>query len=411
MKFKICIWTIIVLFSCANMNAAQSQSINQTQTQIQSINTPCIESANLEVIASLEQFYESIDPSIQGTYIVSSTNGLFGVVDQDGNVIIPCEYDSIESADDCFILNSNELLGLADIDGCVLIFPQYNELYCENDTVAVSIYGPEGGSGVVDKNNNILVPLIYEDARPFVGEWALIIKMDTNRANFINRDARYLLKEDADQCEGFFGEYAYIKSNTDYYIIDQKNTVFRKLNGTPIAYLDANNLFLLDNTNKQYIYNADNDEYININGEMVDDRGFQEGLIAIKSNNGKWGFADSELNIVIPFMYDSVQRFNEGRSWVKQDGIYKLIDKTNTCYYTGNLLRVSPFSEGLSAIKTDLGWGFIDQSGEIVLPPSIESDEDSLRFVNGYCDLLWSDPFAAIYIDHNFQQVIEYNIW
>ena len=408
MKSKAYIWIFFVLFSCVNMNATQGQSL--TQSTIQSTDISCIETANMTTIRYLKQFYDSIDPSIQETYIVS-TDDLFGVVDKDGHILIPCEYDSIEAADDYFILNCNELLGLADIEGCILIFPQYNELYCENDSVAVSIYGPEGGSGVIDKNNNILVPIVFEDAYPFVGEWALIIKKDTKKANFINKEGRYLLNEDADQCEGFFGEYAYIKYNTDYYIIDQKNTVFRKLNGTPIAYLNTNNLFLLDSNNTQYIYNADKDECIEINGEILDERGFQEGLIAIKRNDGKWGFSDSELNIVIPFMYDSVQRFNEGRSWVKQDGIYKLIDKTNTCYYTGNLLSASPFSEGLSAIKSDTGWGFIDRFGEIRLSPSIESNEDSLYFIDGYCDLLWSDPFAAIYIDHSFHKVIEYDNW
>ena len=38
---------------------------------------------------------------------------------------------------------------------CEYRFTENNELYCKNDTVAVSIYGPEGGSGVIDKNNNI----------------------------------------------------------------------------------------------------------------------------------------------------------------------------------------------------------------------------------------------------------------
>ena len=60
-----------------------------------------------------------------------------------------------------------------------------------------------------------------------------------------------------------------------------------------------------------------NEDYLN----------FQGGFLPFKSD-GKWGFYDSQLNVVILNKFDEVEPFNdEGYASVKLEGSWGVIDK------------------------------------------------------------------------------------
>lgn len=151
--------------------------------------------------------------------------------------------------------------------------------------------------------------------------------------------------------------------------------------------------------------------YIDRSGKGVipcmyeDARRFSEGLAAVKKN-GCYGYIDKYGNTKIPFQFMNPYPFHEGLAYVYLNGEYVVIDKggkvifnlpkTNegflpfsegwaivkpdmyTCYYidkqgkrvTKDFFEARPFSEGLAAVCDEsMGrWGFIDKSGEIVIP-------------------------------------------
>lgn len=53
-----------------------------------------------------------------------------------------------------------------------------------------------------------------------------------------------------------------------------------------------------------------------------------EGMIAVACN-GKWGYVDRSNKVIIPFIYDEIQQFFEGLAIVKYKGKYGIIDKKN----------------------------------------------------------------------------------
>ena len=113
-------------------------------------------------------------------------------------------------------------------------------------------------------------------------------------------------------------------------------------------------------------------------------------LIPLLDNNtGKWGFADREMNEIIPCRYDHVQTYENGMAAVKFNKRWGFVDENGKeivpCKYTS----VHNFSEGLAAISVgdwETGkWGFIDKEGNEIIPCKyymVESFSDGMAAVS-----------------------------
>ena len=86
------------------------------------------------------------------------------------------------------------------------------------------------------------------------------------------------------------------------------------------------------------------------------------------SRDGKYGFLDSSLNIVIPLVYDNAQDFREGLAAAKLHGNWGYIDTAgklvvNVCYDTAN-----EFRNGIAIVRRDGKYGAINKKGVEVIP-------------------------------------------
>ena len=72
--------------------------------------------------------------------------------------------------------------------------------------------------------------------------------------------------------------------------------------------------------------------FINTQGEVVipciydDTRWFSEGLARVEQND-KWGYINTKGWVVVPCIYDWAENFKEGLARVKQNGKYSIINK------------------------------------------------------------------------------------
>jgi hypothetical protein len=116
------------------------------------------------------------------------------------------------------------------------------------------------------------------------------------------------------------------------------------------------------------------------------DRGFKEGLAAVRINNGVVGGVHGFINtsgkqvMSLP-RYDEVWGFSCGMATVgvaaekAGDGSYKVdkikygyIDKSGTEIIRPQYNYAQDFSEGLAAVKINDKFGYIDNTGNIVIP-------------------------------------------
>ena len=193
---------------------------------------------------------------------------------------------------------------------------------------------------------------------------------------------------------------------------------------------------------------ADNYAYINQTGELVSEmfpeaRHFSEGLAAVKLPHKalglvpwgcKWGYVDSNGEVVIESKFDLAGDFTEGLGLVKIGHKYGYIDTTGEivvapqfdgakCFCgglaqvkigrkysyidkTGRLVSqmfdgVGDFSQGLAVVKLNNLYGYVDTSGKLIIAPQFT---DGKGFCEGLAAVKVGNKYG--YIDTSKQMLI-----
>lgn len=104
--------------------------------------------------------------------------------------------------------------------------------------------------------------------------------------------------------------------------------------------------------------------------KYTDCRSFSCGRAAVEIDD-KWGYIDIYGNEVIPCQYKSAGSYSEGFAWVTgREGYGQkeyLIDLDGNVICGGYDIAYE-FSNGLAAVESDDKWGYINTSGEVVIP-------------------------------------------
>lgn len=102
-------------------------------------------------------------------YIIAEKNGQYGYIDSYENIILPFEYDAIDIASNGLIpVMKKEKYGVVNIDGEVVIPIQYGSwVSFDSDEYGknCSLTSINGKVGIIDINNNIVVPFKFDYAK------------------------------------------------------------------------------------------------------------------------------------------------------------------------------------------------------------------------------------------------------
>jgi len=212
-------------------------------------------------------------------------DGKFGVLDTLGNYVIPPKYDAeFLAASGYLITEIKEKKGVLDKNNKVIIPFIYddiigNSISCDvkTDHFKVKL---NGLYGLVDENNNILVPIEYEDVS-FINESSYVKVQKDGKYGFL-KDGKIQIpivyeKEKDKYYEAEFNSFQdIIKKDKKYGVIDKNN---KEITG-----------FIYDSIRNNRHYNSC----------------FHSKYIVMKEQ--KWGVIDSLGKEVIPFTYDGVGR-------------------------------------------------------------------------------------------------------
>lgn len=157
--------------------------------------------------------YDWVEPHCENSVVKVRKNHKFGLVDPNGKVLIPVEYEDVES--------------------CVSL--SLNWHWAKKD----------GKYGYLDKNGAVVIPFIYDGAKTFSGLMAAVKKGD--KWGFINRDAEEELPFIYDEAEVFYqGKWlsptlCLVKKGGKWGYIDTEGTVI-----IPFAYDELDDFFMDD---------------------------------------------------------------------------------------------------------------------------------------------------------------------
>lgn len=245
-------------------------------------------------------------------------NGVWGVVNAAGKVVIPISYDRLG-------------LSLRDAD------EQAEDLTSDKGRDDL-IEAEKGGlRGFFTRTGKEVIPISYE-SRSIWKEGALAVRGKDKKISFYKKDGSLISGAAYDQVSDFENGMAIVKQGATY------------------GYLS------LDGKEVKPVYQ--------------EARFFEDGLAAVKEK-GRWGVIDmTGRYIVSPIYKDTGAAFQEGRLAVKsQKNLWGYIDREGKEIIPPAYRAVSPaFSEGYAAIRDDSKlWGFIDTEGNVTAKPQFKA--------------------------------------
>ena len=212
----------------------------------------------------------------------------------------------------------------------------------------------------------------YEDVKP-IHEKTLGVQKD-GLWGIVTLEGKTIIPCEYEKISVFSGDRAIVKKDDEIYAIDQYNNRLALLKETVYDfgnYAGDRIAILTDDGWKR----ATGDFQI---GTMAFEQiGTYSGEHAAAKQDGKWGLIDMSSTWLVPAEYDELMMDELGRSYAqgaafakKGDGVYLIIngEQTGEAYEDAK-----PFGdEGYAAVKKGGLWGYINNSGELMIDYQFE---------------------------------------
>lgn len=316
-------------------------------------------------------------------YLIAAKNGQYGIIKNQKD-ILNNEYQDIDydQTNNIFILQKNKNFGVADLSGKIIIPIENTNIQAKGENIYVeknnlkSVYNSKGEKVNIDFDKTIM-PTANENYKI-----TIMSKEDSNYYGVIGANEKQIIKPEYLYIEYAFGDYfivcdlngklGIIDSN-EKNVIELKYDLVQKVKGKDIIQTFSSETNITELYSKdmkkicemanaiienqdEYIKISSNSEiqYFNKNGETIKgSQLFPNNKLFAATQNGKWGFVDSNGNTKVDYEYELVNEFN---------------------------------NYGYASVKKDGKWGAIDSEGKIIIEPKYEASENQSKvdFIGEY---------------------------
>lgn len=313
----------------------------------------------------------------KNAYLMISMNGKYSLYKNDKD-IFKSEFEDIgyDSSSKLFIVHAQNGQGIFNIQGKNIIPVDYDSISIGGEYINAT----KGEEKIVFDLNGNKIDAKYVSYSKVSDKYGIIIDENYNY-NIVDKNLNKLLKDDYIYIEYFRNDLFIATKNANTGIIDAAGNVvvpikygtITKINGTDIlaATLLKNNEIDLINAKGSVIKGLENavlennDNYIKIysktNVKYYDKEGnevsykklFPNNKVYADSKNGKWGFVDSNGNVIVDYKYEMVtEQF-------------------------GNFV----------GIKENGKWGVLTVTGTNVIKPTYKLNNENVRFLSQYYEV------------------------
>lgn len=407
--FFIAVSALILVVGCANekkrlsgnpSEVLDADTYNKLQQQYKSIRNFQLGTAIVkkDKYGLIDEQGNEILPCIYDTicgvkksFRIIMKDSLFGVTNIDGDIIKQCTYTSAQDTKCDFIaLKMNDKWGFCDINGQDITQYKYEAIWTFDDSSFVAKYN--GFYGVADYQNNTLIPFKYDNIRY---KWeekcpVTVVKSGTSYGLYNSKYEQVL------ECE-----YEEFFADSSGYVSVEKN----------------NRMGLIEEETGKIV----------IPFEYKDLGHYSHGLIAAENLNGDCGYLDINGKVIIPFEYRQAGDFSEGLAAVyKKSGEFMntlgfgRVEKLKCGYIDikGNVIIPFKFQQCASVIMNEFHnglavqgfssdnlfantYGYINKQGEWVIRPKYD---DARSFDNGLAEVVIDEKYG--YINSKGEEVI-----
>lgn len=268
-------------------------------------------------------------------------NGGRGFLNKTGSLVIPFEYDSAcNFSEGLTCVSKDKKFGFIDKAGEIVIQLEYDWAGKFSDGLAAVRLGDlkSGKFGYIDKTGKIAIPLEYERGNTFSEGLAAVRK--NGKWGFIDKTGKMIIRFEYDEVGAFSEELACVSKDKKYGFIDKTGYAV-----VPFIY----DIF----------------PHYDLHGDIFFLPRFSEGLALVALGPGDFGPEDDKYGYIdrkgtiIPLEYENGRAFSHGLAAVRKNGKWGFIDNTGKIIVLFEYDYAESFSEGLAWVRKNEKWGIL----------------------------------------------------
>lgn len=262
-----------------------------------------------------------------------------------------------------------------------------------------------GKYGFIDKCGDLIIPCVYDEAKPFYNGVAGVKKDGSWGAiDITGKEIAPCSYEDYSECS--INETVFrMKKNGKWGLINNQGTVL-----TEFVYSAAFPGFYegVASVSKDGKYGFVNNLGKEISPCVYDVvESFSGGLAAVKKD-GKWGFINKQGVLTIPIIYNHyICSDNKDYIVVEKNGNWGLINKSGEAITPFEYSAIEWYEENYTAklcgnligLMKDGKWGFLNKQGKEVIPFVYDDVYDNLHGIDGYIPVKKEGKWGFISLD------------
>ena len=300
-----------------------------------------------------------------GNYALVKFRGKYGIIDRTGKARTGFNYDSDRFVADLpsgyIFATKNNLQGVVDLEGNTLIPPEYESISAAIFQWGYGIVEKKGKMGIIDLNNRVLVPFEYEDIGIEILDRGYAMATKNGKAGVLRIDNRANIPFEFESIEeSSIGQgYGVLTKGDRQGVMDFRGNIL-----LPFNYEEVNEIIRLNNPEQGYIIPSDN---------------YQQDMLCIVTKGNSQGVIDAEGKATVPIVYDRVERLDNGRDFFvvtrkNQQGLINFEGETIISLQDGKI--TSPKYGDYVLINRNSRQGAIDLQGKIAIPAQYDSVVD-----------------------------------
>ena len=378
--------------------------------------TKALNSKNEEIFTNYEQIEaisntdESQNLSYDSKVLKVQSGGKYGLINMEGNEVLPCEYDEItalQGVENTLLVSKDGNYGTVSDEGKILLPTEYAEIQNLGDEASQGfiVRNAEGKCGIVDIGNGQVLETKYDNiAKIHQGDYYVVT--EDGKQKVVNRDGTESLNGSYDEITAILKnpEDGVIYKDGDKFGVmslsgettigtqyddlkEAKTGVFIAKTGENYGIIDLEGNTLVEFKYRGITYNEKADLYVtedeSYNNEVLDsnyeikltgmvtDLDDEKGYIEVRQ--------DDEYKYY-NFRFEEQKEsdiFSSNTLFVsKKDGKYGFVDKDGNVvvdYIYDDVTNQNAF--GYAGVKKDGKWGSIDRNGKVVQEPTYDLED------------------------------------
>lgn len=303
-----------------------------------------------------------------------------GMKNQEGEVVIPANYDYIWEFEDTLTL-ARKRIDVGELDEGAFTyqiisvsgylyyeFPDYLIPESISEGLIRTWNSRLGKFGYLSPRGIEVIKYQFDNALDFSESYAAVKRNNKSQWDFIDKSGKFISNKSFDDAYSFSEGYAVVKIGDSYKFFKVDGETI-DISGEYLRVFDVKQGFsittALENDSIKY-------GFVNTKGESVLDPRFDfidnfEGETAVFVKDGEAGMISKSGEILINPIYDELYRFDQAHYLFQQNGLQGLIRIDGTLILPADYNAIGLFHEGLCAVRRGSLWGFANTAGEEVI--------------------------------------------